>query len=34
MRFGDNNEVAMEQVGAEEWKRCNVITNMGLHLEQ
>ena len=34
LRFGDNNQVAMEEVSAEEWERCNVITNMGLHLEQ
>ncbi|KAJ4330667.1 hypothetical protein N0V95_010017 [Ascochyta clinopodiicola] len=34
LKFGDNNQVAMEEVSDEEWKRCEVITNMGLHLEQ
>ncbi|KAF1350447.1 alpha/beta-hydrolase [Lizonia empirigonia] len=34
LRFGDDNQVAMEEVSAEEWKRCAVITNMGVLLEQ
>ncbi|KZM21516.1 uncharacterized protein EKO05_0006255 [Ascochyta rabiei] len=34
LKFDDDNQVAMEEVSAEEWKRCDVITNMGLHLEQ
>ncbi|KAJ4310567.1 hypothetical protein N0V94_008385 [Neodidymelliopsis sp. IMI 364377] len=34
LRFGDSNQVAMEEVMADERNKCNVITNMGLHLEQ
>ncbi|KAJ4395314.1 hypothetical protein N0V91_010913 [Didymella pomorum] len=34
LRFGDDNQVVMEQVTQQEWDRCGVITNMGLHLEQ
>ncbi|KAJ4985363.1 triacylglycerol lipase [Stagonosporopsis vannaccii] len=34
LRFGDDNVVAMEQVDAQEWERCQVISSMGLHLEQ
>lgn len=34
LEFGNNNQVAMEEVSTEEWTRCNVITDMGLHLEQ
>jgi hypothetical protein len=34
MRFSDNNTIKMEQVREEEWKRCGVISSMGVHLAQ
>lgn len=34
LRFGDDNQVVMEQVSEVEWQRCRVIDDMGLHLEQ
>jgi carboxylesterase type B len=32
--FGNNNTVHMEQVAAEDWTRCDVISEMGVHLAQ
>lgn len=34
LAFNDNNVVQMEEVSQEEWKRCDVIDDMGLHLKQ
>ena len=34
LEFNDDNVVDMESVPEEEWNRCNVIDNMGLHLKQ
>jgi carboxylesterase type B len=33
LRFGDDDQ-AMEEVSADEWQKCDTITNMGVHLEQ
>lgn len=32
--FNDDNHVSMEEVPDEEWKRCQAIDDMGLHLKQ
>lgn len=34
LAFNDNNMVQMEEVSQEEWDRCEVIDDMGLHLKQ
>jgi len=34
MSFNDDNVVHMESTPEEEWKRCEVIDDMGLHLKQ
>ncbi|KAF2847201.1 triacylglycerol lipase-like protein [Plenodomus tracheiphilus IPT5] len=34
MTFNDNNVVQMEDTPEEEWKRCDIIDDMGLHLKQ
>ncbi|KAH7392494.1 Alpha/Beta hydrolase protein [Pyrenochaeta sp. MPI-SDFR-AT-0127] len=34
LEFNDNNVVHMEDVSDEEWARCDIIDDMGLHLKQ
>ncbi|OAL50256.1 triacylglycerol lipase-like protein [Pyrenochaeta sp. DS3sAY3a] len=34
LEFGDDNNVHMEPVSAEEWTKCDMIDDMGLHLKQ
>ncbi|CAA9960103.1 PnbA Carboxylesterase type B [Pyrenophora teres f. maculata] len=32
--FNDNDDVGMETISKEEWQRCEIINDMGLHLKQ
>jgi hypothetical protein len=34
LEFKDNNNVTMDTIPEEEWHRCNVIEEMGVHLKQ
>lgn len=34
MTFNDNNEVRMESTPEEEWVKCRVIDDMGIHIKQ